>query len=108
MSRFPSNFAFGLFLLLSLVSILIWAYLFRTRGFPEADTGMPFVRIVVKKLLLPFFLSSTGFMAGIVGNASYSSLIRSLVLYIGFAVFAGFLHYAVDTTSKSGRPKADI
>lgn len=88
-----------------LIAGMVVGYLFIRRGISEAGDGMGRARIVTQKLLLPMGLSSTGFMSGIIGNATFVSLACSLVVYIGFACVAGFVHYVIDTTSPSKSPQ---
>ena len=96
-----------LLLILLVTALLGLAYFLRRAGYSEPIDGMVHGRLLVRKLLIPAFLSSMAFATGILSKGTIGNLLASSSLLMIFAVFAGIIHYFVDTTELDKRPDSD-
>lgn len=55
-------------------------------------------RIILRKFLIPSFLSTTAFACGVLSRGTVKTLVASSMLLLCFAFFAALVHYFADTT----------
>lgn len=94
-----SNLLFPSLLLLVFLAILFsLSYLLGKSGYSAPEDGMCHGRIVVRKFLIPSFLSASAFVSGTTSNGSIKGIVASSVLLLIFALFSVLILYLTDTT----------
>lgn len=94
--------AMGLILILIvvLVALIVLSYVFRKYEFSHAHDGMRPARPLIQKFLVPSFLSSSAFAAGILSKETTSGHLWGAMTLLGFAVVLAVILYIVDVTKK--------
>jgi len=92
LKTFPLIFVLMIFALIFFV--LIFAFV--KHGYSHPVDGLEKSRIVLRKFLIPAYLSFAAFGGGIFGGDSMSAMKNSLVVVGILSAFAGFIFYITD------------
>jgi hypothetical protein len=93
-NSFPPVFMLMLFL----SGLIVLSYALRKYGYSHPIDGMEKGRIILRKFLIPAYLSFSAFAGGIVSGGSLAEMKPGIFLLLLLTVFAGFIHYITDTS----------
>lgn len=74
------------------------AFLLRATGHAQSSDGMKDARLLLKKLLIPLFLSGCAFVTGFASLGTIKALIASGSIFLMLGIFAAFLYFIIDMT----------
>lgn len=93
-----NSFHVAFILMLFLSGMIMLSYALRKYGYSHPIDGMERGRIILRRFLIPAFLSFSAFAGGILSGGSLAEMKPGLYWLVLLSVFAGFIHYIADTT----------